>query len=268
MKLKNYIQDLIDKGDIEVDISKPSNSNNKLKMYQDPCPKHGKYKASSSHVVIYDYTNYISDFDSLVVHIEPVNTHVNTITIQGVNPPFASHRPRITIQGVDLPPIPHRPRITIQYSPPLQPSKRSSQAKIVIQGTSSSTTYPPNKCNVTNHRGRVTVQGAPPPPPQPPMSSTCSYDILDHFGKTLTQISILELLKTSPVYKEIIEQVLLESCVLDNINIAQFQSLICNLFVQHHLVFTSKDAPFDDPSHNKPFHIEAIVQNTKSRGSL
>lgn len=33
MKLYNYIQDLIDKGDIEVDVMEPHNSNNKIKMY-------------------------------------------------------------------------------------------------------------------------------------------------------------------------------------------------------------------------------------------
>lgn len=51
MKLKNYIQDLIDKGDVKVATAKLENSNVKLKMYQDPFPKHGKDKASSSHKV-------------------------------------------------------------------------------------------------------------------------------------------------------------------------------------------------------------------------
>lgn len=66
MKLKNYIQDLLNKGDIEVTIAKPGNLNHKLKMYQDPFPKHGKDKASSSHEAHYDYINYVSNFYSLV----------------------------------------------------------------------------------------------------------------------------------------------------------------------------------------------------------
>lgn len=61
MKLKNYIQELIDKGDTEVDVAKLGNSNDKLKMYQDTFPKHGKDKASSSNNVNYEYTNYMFD---------------------------------------------------------------------------------------------------------------------------------------------------------------------------------------------------------------
>lgn len=116
MKLNNYIKDLTNKGDIEVTIAKPGNSNDKLKMYQDPFPKHGKYKASSSHEVRYDYGNYVSVFESLVGRIVPIDTHVNTITIQGVDPPLAPDRPRFIIQGVS----------------PSQSSSQSSQAKIVI----------------------------------------------------------------------------------------------------------------------------------------
>lgn len=123
MKLKNYIQDLIDKGDIEVATTKPGNSNDKLKMYQDPFPKHSKEKASSSHEVHYDYTNYIFGFDSLLGRIEPFDTHVNTIIIQGVYPPPTSHRPRATIQDV----------------PPPQSSSQPSQEKIAIQGAWPST---------------------------------------------------------------------------------------------------------------------------------
>lgn len=125
MKIKNYIQDLVDKGDIEVATSKPSNSNGKIKMCQDPFPKHGKHKASSSHEVHYDCTNYVSNFDSLVGCIEPIDTHINTITIQGVNPS----------------PTSHRHKVTIQHAPPLQSSNRPSQENIVIQDASPSTSH-------------------------------------------------------------------------------------------------------------------------------
>lgn len=82
------------------------------------------------------------------------------------------------------------------------------------------------------------------------------------------QISSLELLKTSPIHKEILQQALLESCVPDNINATQFQALIGNLVAQQHLVITSKDAPFANPSHNKPLHIEAIIQDHKIKRIL
>ena len=44
------------------------------------------------------------------------------------------------------------------------------------------------------------------------------YDMLSQLGKTPAQISILELLTTSPIHKEILETTLLESHVLENIN--------------------------------------------------
>lgn len=97
MKLKNYIQDLIDKGEVEVVFAKLNNSNNKLKMYQEPFPRHGKNKGSSSHSVPYDYTNNITGFDSLVGRIEPADIHVNTITIEGVDPASKPYRPKVTI---------------------------------------------------------------------------------------------------------------------------------------------------------------------------
>lgn len=80
MRLKNYIQDLIDKGDIEI-ATKNTNANDKLKMYQDPFPKYRKDKGLPSHRVSYDYTNNIKGFDSLIGRIEPPEHIVNTITI-------------------------------------------------------------------------------------------------------------------------------------------------------------------------------------------
>lgn len=51
MKLKSYNQDLIGKGDVEVVVARTNNSNDKIKMYQDPFLKHGKDKGSSSHSI-------------------------------------------------------------------------------------------------------------------------------------------------------------------------------------------------------------------------
>lgn len=197
MKLKIYIQDLIDRGEIEVANAKPGNNNGKLKMYQEPFLKNDKGKGLSSSTVNYDYTNHIASFDSLVGRIEPTDIHVNVITVQGANP--------------------------------LPSQSRPNPARIVIQGATPSTSYSPNDCNVTTHQGRVTMQGDPPPPKPPPMSSTHRYDLLDQLGKTPAQISILEILKTSSIHKEILEQALLESRIPNNINATQFQALIGNL---------------------------------------
>lgn len=99
------------------------------------------------------------------------------------------------------------------------------------------------------------------------MSSTRRYDLLDQLGKTPAQISILELLKTSPVHKEILEQALLQSHVPDNINPTQFQALIGNLASQQHIIFNSKDAPANE-DHNKPLHIEALIYKHKVKRIL
>lgn len=102
MKLKIYIQDLIDRGEIEVANSKLGNNNDKLKMYQESFPKNDKGKGSSSNIVNYDYTNHIMSFDFLGGRIDLADNHVNVITIQGANPPPFQSRPnpaKIVIQG-------------------------------------------------------------------------------------------------------------------------------------------------------------------------
>lgn len=131
-------------------------------MYQDPFPKHGKDKGLSSHSIPYDYTINITRFDSLVGRIEPIDTHVNTITIQGADLASRLHSPRVTIMGAPL--------AKQSFSP--------TQAKIVIQGASPSNSSPQNDCSVTTHRGRVAIQGAPPPPPPASTTSTNQYIIL------------------------------------------------------------------------------------------
>jgi hypothetical protein len=86
------------------------------------------------------------------------------------------------------------------------------------------------------------------------------YDILSQLGKTSTQISILELLTTSPIHKEILETSLLESHVPENINASQFKAIIGNLAAQKHLVFTDKYFQGPNQHHNLSLHIEILIQ--------
>ena len=85
------------------------------------------------------------------------------------------------------------------------------------------------------------------------------YDVLSQLGKTPTQISILELLTTSPIHKEILEKALLESHVPQNINASQFTTMIGNLSAQKHLVFTDKDFQGANPHHNMSLHIGVLI---------
>ena len=95
IKLKVFIQNLVDDGEIEVEGG-PSSKNAKLKIFQKPFPDQNNdnknngnnnmnyvNQASTSIALPYDYsTTHISGFDSLCGHIEEVNTHVNTLVLQ------------------------------------------------------------------------------------------------------------------------------------------------------------------------------------------
>lgn len=72
------------------------------------------------------------------------------------------------------------------------------------------------QCVVATHRTRIIVPGASASTPSPPINS--QYNIFDHLGKTTTQISILDLLKSSPVYQEILTKSLQYAHVLNDID--------------------------------------------------
>ena len=99
-----------------------------------------------------------------------------------------------------------------------------------------------------------------PAAPSTSQRPTSRYDVLSQLGKTPAQISILELLTTSPIHKEILEKDLLESRVPKNINASQFTTMIGNLAAQQHLVFTDKDFQGPSPHHNMSLHIEVLIQ--------
>ena len=134
-------------------------------------------------------------------------------------------------------------------------------------------------CDVTTRCGRLTLQAAtpnntnPPMPHAPAAPSTSQrpasrYDVLSQLGTTPAQISILELLTTSPIHKEILEKSLLESCVPKNINASQFTAMIGNLSAQQHLVFTDKDFQGPNSHHNMSLHIEVLIQRHKIKRVL
>lgn len=75
--LKHYIQDLIECGDIEI-FGKIGTNNSNLKMYKQPFLDHNQDKGSS---IPYGYINCLNGFDNTIGCIEPVDTHVNVITI-------------------------------------------------------------------------------------------------------------------------------------------------------------------------------------------
>lgn len=78
-RLKNIIQDLIDKGKLVVD---GHTSNEENVMFREPFPKHDKGKASK----IENNVNYTTaSYDYIVNHIS-MDNHVSTIIIKGKTP--------------------------------------------------------------------------------------------------------------------------------------------------------------------------------------
>jgi len=119
-------------------------------------------------------------------------------------------------------------------------------------------------CIVTTCHGRVSIRGAPTndqlstsAPTNPP--STHKYNLLDHLDKTPAQISILELLHTSPLHKEVLDKALMETQVPTNLNFDQFQAMVGHIASPHHLTFSEKDLPTSDNLHNDALHIEVRI---------
>ncbi|GLJ07896.1 hypothetical protein SUGI_0076310 [Cryptomeria japonica] len=119
-QLKNIIQDLIDRGDIEIE---GHSSNQEHKMFKEPFPKHDKGKSKATD----DQTNYTRasyNYDSTINHIS-MDNYVSTIIIKDKMLENSTQRPKIILKGI---------------------------------GSSSK---PTSECNVTTHRGKFTLQGAP-----------------------------------------------------------------------------------------------------------
>lgn len=113
----------------------------------------------------------------------------------------------------------------------------------------------------------MTVLGAPPPtPPSVPIST--QYYILEHLRKTHTQISILDLLKSSPTHQEILNRALQKTHVPGDIDPTQFQALVAHLSTTYHLSFTQCDAMFPDPNYIHPLNIELVIKHYKLKRVL
>jgi len=136
IKLKIFIQNLVDDREIEVEAGPPS-KNAKLNIFQNSFPDHNNdnknngnnntndiNQASTSNAIHYDYftshisgfdslcgkieTNDICSFDSMCGRIEEVDTHVNTLVLQDIN--FAANTwwGKITLQySTPNPSVPH-----------------------------------------------------------------------------------------------------------------------------------------------------------------
>ena len=136
IKLKIFIQNLVDDGEIEIEGG-PTSKNAKLKIFQKPFPDHNNdnnntnnvNRSSTSNVLPYDYstnhilgfdslcgkieTNDICSFDSMCGRIEEVDTHVNALVLQAADCDATTRRGRFTLQAATPnntnPSVPHMP---------------------------------------------------------------------------------------------------------------------------------------------------------------
>ena len=76
-----------------------------------------------------------------------------------------------------------------------------------------------------------------------------------------TQISILDLLHTSPIYREILDSVLHESCVPIDMNAIEFCNLVGHLLTSCALSFKTTNIPEVELDHTLPLYIIIMVSN-------
>lgn len=118
------------------------------------------------------------------------------------------------------------------------------------------------QCALATRRTRLNITGPPiyapsrPPPSRASPSESSSlglqYNILEHLGNTLAQISILDLLQTSPLYQEVLNNTLHESRVPSNINATEFCNLVGHLSASCALSFKTTDIPVFELDHILP----------------
>lgn len=75
------------------------------------------------------------------------------------------------------------------------------------------------------------------------------------------QISILDLLCTSHVYKDILDSALIESCVPSDINATDFFNLVGHLSSSCALSFKPTEIPVVEPDHTLLLHKAIMVSN-------
>ena len=90
-----------------------------------------------------------------------------------------------------------------------------------------------------------------------------SYDILHWLKWTPTQISIFELLDSSPLHKEILEKALWMVNVPNDIDPDRLQAMVNHISSPHYLSFFEEDEKSLSHPHNLALHIKFQIYNTR-----
>lgn len=108
----------------------------------------------------------------------------------------------------------------------------------------------------TRGKSRIILKGVPSKTIATPSNQ---YNIVDQLQKIPTQISIFELLKISPSHKEVLEQALMATTILNNLDVCQFQAMVGPLTTPHFLSFSEQDDVSLTHPHNASLHIEVLI---------
>ena len=235
MRLKHYIQDLIDHKEIQVDASAQASPNAGLQIYQNVFSQHdtGKNQANANQPQNRgkgkqeDHTAAYINYDKFVGCIAQVEPTVNVIHVRGPDRQCAT----TTRSG----------RITVAGAPPRSaaPPRPTSTAS-----TTQSNTRPASNARATQHN-----------------APSAQYNIIEHLGNMPAQISILDLLRTSPIHQEILDKALKEGHVPIDINTTQFETLVGHLSAACALSFKESDIPDVAPDHTLPLRIAVMVRD-------
>lgn len=104
--------------------------------------------------------------------------------------------------------------------------------------------------------------------PYAPILSRPYYNILEYLGNMPTKISILDLLCTSPLYKEILDSVLHESRIPTDINAIEFRNLVGHLSTSCALSFKTSNILFIELGHILPLSIAIMVSNFEDKSVM
>jgi len=130
MRLKNYIQDLIDRGDIELEGGENTSKNKNLGIYKDPFPKHdptppptNQGQNDQANNIHYKTTSH--SYDVIIGYIEYLDNHVTTIKVKTVDCAITTRHNKITVQR------PPPPTLVGQYNLIEQLEKNPAQIPIL-----------------------------------------------------------------------------------------------------------------------------------------
>ncbi|XP_006574116.1 uncharacterized protein [Glycine max] len=81
------------------------------------------------------------------------------------------------------------------------------------------------------------------------------FKVIEQLNKTLTRVSLLELLMSSEPHRALLVKVLNEAHVAQDISTKGFGGLVNNIIAKNYLTFAEKEIPAERRGHNRALHV-------------